>query len=187
MFAAFLAISITTNGQVMGPGPNGKPGTKPPPVKTIPCTLEMSGLPAFAGVTMSMSYDEVLAVYPEIGTDKFFHGTFDADKRGLFTIQRENASNKEVMEDVIQFDLNFRDSAILILHAVYVPEKWSSIKQAVSDFSKLLGVDERSWKPMNSTSAGLECLDFTLYANSQDGNPDRMNTMSIHPKTGDTR
>lgn len=175
----FAILGMIANSAFAQTSPMGPPKKDPAavPVETTPCNLTLKDLPSFTSVKMGMSYDEVLAVYPELANDKFFH---KVDEHGYFRIGKGDVSEASILEDAIQLDVNFKNGTVYILATVYESAKWASIRDAVRDYSRLLGIAETSWRPLLSYAAELKCVDFTFYANSQ-AHEKRLNTMSIHP------
>lgn len=176
LLSVLTVVTFTSSAQEVGSMRTGGPVIATPGN----CPLLLSSLPPFVGLQIGMSYDEVRAIYPEIQKEKHFHRTFDADGNGLFTIQAENVSNVSVREDAAQITLNFMDEKLRAIEIVYKPNKWTSIQEAVGEYSKRLGVDEIFWKLFDNRAGELKCLDFTFFANSSSGGPAQMNSISIH-------
>ena len=156
--------------------PDATPNTRP---ATKACDLSASTLPAFVGIKIGMTYDEVVAVYPEIEKDEHFHRSFSEDGSGLFMFLAKDVANVEAKGDAVQISIGFRDYRSLGPAVVYKPKKWKSVHDAVLDYSKLLGIDETAWTIFYNESAELRCADFNFYVNSILGSK-RQNSMSIH-------
>jgi len=180
-----VATSTIALAQKDPPPSNPKPPLQQrqgPPPKTdapAPCDISMSSLPRFADVYMGMPYDDVASVYPEIRNDKHFHKTFDQDGSGVFTIQAKDTKTP-VKDDTSQISLNFKDRAVWIISLVFVPDKWGSLKDAVAESSRILGVTEDSWKISHGESGEITCVDFRFFISSLPGEP-RTNSLAIHP------
>lgn len=177
-------VAFGQDGVRVGGRDNREPSVK---ALTNPCNLFASSLPRFVGLQLRMSYDDVLSVYPEIEKDQHFHKTFDKDGSGVFMIQAKDLSNAEAKEDALQITLAFEEYTSLGPAIVYGPEKWQSIQEAVSEYSKLIGVEESLWEFLNDRSAQLNCLDFAVYVNSIEAPTGRQNSISILPTISKTK
>ncbi len=185
MLCLLFVTTAVAIAQQHPPDSSARPGVQRrqgPPPKTetpAPCEISMSSLPRFADVYLGMPYEDVASVYPEIIDDKHFHRTFDQDGSGVIRIEAKDAKNP-MKDDTMQISLNFKDRAIWIMSLSFVSDKWSSVKDAIAESSRMIGVNEASWKVSHGESGELTCTDFKIGLSSLPGEP-RINSMAIHP------
>lgn len=180
-----LGFSLIAFGQTAIPG---TPATRPgkPVLAASPCNLTVSSLPAFFGAKVGATYEEVLALYPEIEGYKFFQDRLAESGHGLAEIQSNKIQNQTEVDGAIKFSFYFIDRAVTVISADYSPDRWNSVEEAIAEYSKLFGVETAAWSIHENRSGILQCKDFRFFANSIGDQDGRSNSMSLHPAAAET-
>ena len=170
------SLSITAFGQRPRTPQSGR--TPPPPAKPT-CPLTQATLPRIAGVQMGSTYDEVLSVYPEIANDKHFQEHLESDNSGLTKVRALSLFGETSGDEPVEVGFFFTDRVLSVISNGGA--NFKSIDEAITEYSRILGVDESLWTRHFDYAAELRCVDFTFYANSV-SEKSRMtgNSMSIH-------
>jgi hypothetical protein len=174
-------LSIASFGQ-MPASPLSTVETPKAETKKAPCTLNQATLPRIAGLQMGASYDDLLWLYPEIANDKFFQDGLKTGG-GFTSVMASGLFGETGNDKSVKVGLYVKDGFLVVISNDSGPKKYRSIRKAIADYSKHLGVDQDQWTILfkRETSAVLKCVDFAFYVNLT-GYVEGETSMSVHSR-----